>query len=243
MTTHPRFRALLWVPVGVALLAFVLLAVAGVGVRAGLWHFRTGFTLLRWSAWLGGGGALLALVALVAGRPRGGLAALLGLALAAGSVAIATPAYWRIRANSVPRIHDVTTDTRNPPVFVDILPLRADAPNSADYAGEAIATLQREAYPDITPRVVAGSPAEVFDRVLATVRALGWEVVAADPEAGRIEATDTTPFFGFKDDVVLRLAPEGDGVRVDMRSLSRVGGSDVGTNARRIRSFFDRLGS
>ena len=70
---------------------------------------------------------------------------------------------------------------------------------------------------------------------------MGWEIVASDPKSLRIEATDTTPWFGFKDDVVVRLANSPSGSKIDVRSVSRVGKSDVGTNARRIKAYLDRV--
>jgi uncharacterized protein (DUF1499 family) len=85
------------------------------------------------------------------------------------------------------------------------------------------------------------APPQAFDRVLAVVRELGWEVSAAEPAEGRIEAVDTTRFFGFKDDVVIRLRPVDGGTRVDVRSVSRVGVGDTGTNAARIRRLLARL--
>jgi uncharacterized protein (DUF1499 family) len=84
-------------------------------------------------------------------------------------------------------------------------------------------------------------PARAFDRALDAARGLGWEIVGVEPAEGRIEATDTTFWFGFKDDVVVRIRPEGSRSRIDVRSLSRVGRSDVGANARRIRRFVERL--
>jgi uncharacterized protein (DUF1499 family) len=82
----------------------------------------------------------------------------------------------------------------------------------------------------------------VFERALAAVEALDWELVAAVPAEGRIEATDTTFWFRFKDDVVIRIRPAGaSGAVIDARSLSRVGGGDAGTNARRLRAFFAAL--
>jgi uncharacterized protein (DUF1499 family) len=84
-------------------------------------------------------------------------------------------------------------------------------------------------------------PAAAFDRAMAAVRAMNWEVVAADPSGGRIEATDRTPLFGFRDDVVVRVRPDGKGSRIDVRSLSRVGVGDLGTNAKRVRAYLRRL--
>ena len=128
----------------------------------------------------------------------------------------------------------------DPPAFVAVLPLRADAPNPPDYDPE-IASEQREAYPDLGPIILNDPPAATFERALGAVEALGWELVADDAAAGRIEATDTTFWYGFKDDVVVRIRPDGSGSRVDVRSKSRVGRGDVGANAARIRTFRERL--
>jgi uncharacterized protein (DUF1499 family) len=141
----------------------------------------------------------------------------------------------------VPRIHDITTDTDHPPAFVAVLPLRATAPNTTDYGGPEVAAQQRSAYPDIQPALLELPPTQAFQRALAAARAMGWTIVAADSTAGRIEATATTFWYGFKDDVVIRLTPSDRGTRVDVRSESRVGGSDIGTNARRIRVYLTKL--
>jgi uncharacterized protein (DUF1499 family) len=86
-------------------------------------------------------------------------------------------------------------------------------------------------------------PAAAFTRALGAARRMGWEIVAADSAAGRIEATATTTWFGFKDDVVVRIKPNQNGSRIDVRSESRVGGSDIGTNAKRIRRYLGELRS
>jgi len=141
----------------------------------------------------------------------------------------------------VPPIHDISTDLEHPPQFVAVLPLRAGAPNPAVYGGPEVAAAQREGYPDLHSLVVHLAPGAAFARALASARAMGWTMVAADSAAGRIEATATTRWFGFKDDVVIRVEPDPAGSRVDVRSVSRVGQSDVGTNARRIRTYLARL--
>ena len=115
------------------------------------------------------------------------------------------------------------------------------APNKTDYGGEKIASQQREAYPDLQPLMIKVPPPQAFDRALVRVREIGWDLVAADATTGQIEATDTTFWYGFKDDVVIRVRPADGGSRVDVRSLSRVGGGDVGTNAKRIRAYLDAL--
>lgn len=226
----------------VAVLAVVLLLSAGPGVRGELWTFRTGFTLMRVAAWIGVAGAVLGIAAIATarGRPR---AVVLGvLAVVLGLTAAAVPWSWQRAARSAPPIHDISTDLENPPAFVAILPLRADAPNPAEYGGPEIAEQQREAYPSLGPLELPQPPAAAFAAALEAARGMGWEIVAADSAAGRIEATDETKWFGFQDDVVVRVAPAGEGSRVDVRSVSRVGRGDVGTNARRIRTYLERLG-
>ncbi len=165
----------------------------------------------------------------------------LALVLAIAVIAIPTLGVLLNRGSGLPAIHDITTDLEDPPAFVDVLPLRADAANPSEYGGPGIAAQQRRAYPDILPVTIDQPPEQVFDRALATVQELGWTVAASNRQAGRIEATDTTFWFGFKDDVVVRIRPANGGSRVDVRSLSRVGGGDVGTNAKRIRTFMERL--
>jgi len=224
-----------------ALLALLLLLSAGPGTRLDLWEFRFGFTLMRWAVYIGGASAAIALLLLLIPKTRHGRATLLGLALAVGATAATVPWLQMQKARSVPRIHDITTDVTHPPAFQAVLALRADAPNPPEYQGEEIARQQREAYPDIQPRIMRADPATVFERALGSARGLGWDIVAVDPDRGVIEATDTTFWFGFKDDVVIRIVAEGEGSRVDVRSKSRVGLSDVGANAARIRRFMDRL--
>src|SRR5437667_5895288 len=129
----------------------------------------------------------------------------------------------RTQAQSLPYIHDVTTDTRTPPVFVALLETRKAAPNGADYGGPDVAALQLKGYPNVRPLILPLAPAQAFTRALDVARAMGWEIAAADAGSGRIEATATTWWFGFKDDVVVRIVAQSGGSRVDVRSVSRVG--------------------
>lgn len=226
-----------------AVLALNLLIFAGVGYRLQWWSLGAAFALLRWGAWLGLAAAMLGAVAAVIAFRQGrrGIAVLALAAVVVGAASAFIPWQWQSKAGEVPPIHDISTDTRSPPEFVAIAPLRADASNPAAYAGEQTARAQRNAYPDIDTIRLAATPQEVFDAAVATTDALGWQLVATDPPQGRIEATDTTRWFGFKDDVVIRIRP-GDGVTlVDVRSKSRLGRSDAGTNAERIRAFRNRL--
>lgn len=145
------------------------------------------------------------------------------------------------QAQGLPPIHDITTDTANPPEFVDVVSRRRPGENSLAYGGDAIAQQQHAAYPDLQGIVLAEAPEVAFARVVAGIQSLGWELVGQDMATGRIEATDTTFWFGFKDDVVVRVLPNTSGARIDIRSASRVGGGDVGTNARRIRTLMATL--
>jgi uncharacterized protein (DUF1499 family) len=230
-----------------SLLAAVTLLAASFGYRWGMLPLRVALQqLLRWGAYLGIAGTVVSLLALALGRKRAGPVATAVAGLAIGLVATVPPVmqrYYQTQSDTgrTPPIHDISTDTEDPPLFVDVLPLRANAPNTSEYEGERIAKLQRAAYPDLGPTTLDLPPEQAFDRALAAVEAMGWETVSANREAGRIEATDTTFWFGFKDDVVIRLRPEGSGTKVDVRSLSRVGGGDVGTNARRIRAYLEKL--
>lgn len=224
----------------VAVFAALLLLLAGpLGSQWGWWHFRTGFTLLRYGAYALVATSLFTLLAALAipspGRRRSVMLALLLAIIALGVVAVP----WSARrfARSVPPIHDITTDTQNPPEFMAVLPLREGAANPPEYTGDEVAEQQRQAYPDIQPLVLAEPPPLVLARAEQAARRMGWNIVTVDSAAMRLEAVASTRWFGFRDDVVVRVTPEGDGSRVDVRSKSRVGRSDMGANARRIRSF------
>jgi uncharacterized protein (DUF1499 family) len=220
-----------------AVTAALLLLVAGPGTRMDLWSFGAGFLLMRWALFVGLGAAVLAVLLLIIPKTRRGQAATLAVALVIGLATAWVPWSNYRTVQSLPFIHDITTDLEHPPEFVDVVPLRAGAPNPVEHPGEETAAQQREGYPDIRPLELDLAPAPAFDRALATARAQGWEIVAAVPSEGRIEATATTFWFGFKDDVVIRITPAESGSRLDIRSKSRVGRSDVGANAARIRAF------
>jgi len=217
---------------------------AGFGSRLNLWHFRTGFTMLKWAAYGGAAAVLVSLAgAIAAGRGgywRGVIFAVAGIAV--GGAVFAVPYSWRLKAQSVPPIHDITTDIAKPPQFVAILPLRQGAPNPATYGGPEVAVKQLEAYPDIQPLLLNTPLPQAFEQALAAARGMKWRIVAAEPKEGRIEATDTTFWFGFTDDIVVRItAVDENRSLVDVRSDSRVGRSDVGTNAARIRKYLQKL--
>ncbi|NNL55423.1 MAG: DUF1499 domain-containing protein [Woeseia sp.] len=226
-----------------AVVAALLLLVAGPGTRLGLWDFRFGFLLMRWALFVGLAAAVVSVILLLIPKTRAGNGTLLVVAVLVSLGTAWLPYNGYRTARSLPFIHDITTDTANPPPFVAILPLRADASNPPDYAGAETAKLQQEGYPDLQSLTLSGAPAQVLQKALKTVEDMGMEVVAVEPDEGRIEATATTFWFGFKDDVVIRVEPAGTGSKLDIRSKSRVGRSDVGANAARIRRFMDMLQS
>jgi uncharacterized protein (DUF1499 family) len=235
--------ALGWIAIAAALAALLAAGLAGLGHRLGWWDFRAGFTLLRWSVYLGIGTAAIALPGLAAAlafRLRRSIAALLAALLISFS-SFGLPLLQLQKARSLPPIHDITTDMENPPLFVEILAKRGDAPNTASYGGPEIAAQQRAGYPDLAPQFYRISPESLFGHALQAARELGWDIAAAVQDEGRIEATDTTFWFGFKDDVVIRISRVEGGSRLDLRSVSRVGRSDVGANAARIRKLLAAL--
>lgn len=231
-----------FVACGVAVLGLVLLGAAGPLYRMGVLSLGNAFTLLRWAAYVGIAAIVIALPPAFIGYARGHRVRVLvaALALLGGAAAFGIPFQWQQSARGLPPIHDITTDLDNPPVFQAVVPLRADAPNSLERPPD-LAQQQRQGYPDLAPVTLSLPPDQAFDRALAEAQDAGWRIVTADKAAGRLEATDTTRWFGFQDDVVVRLTPWGSGTRVDVRSVSRVGRGDVGTNARRIRQYLQAL--
>lgn len=228
---------------------------ASLGVWMGMWDFRRGFDMLRgvnasadWLAWIG----LLITIAVFLGAKRLALhnarrlSTLAAIGTVAAALAYLVPEAYR-PAEGTPPIHDITTDTDNPPQYIAIAPLRANAPNNMIYGDQPnwdkprMAAAQHEAYPDIVPQTFSEPKNVVFDRALASARAMGWEIVDQNPSTGRIEATDTTFWFRFKDDVVIVVSETPQGSVLNARSLSRVGTSDVGKNAARLREFFASL--
>jgi hypothetical protein len=233
------------VAVGVvlAMIGALVLVASGFGYRAGAWPLGIAFRLLTIGAWIALAGGIMSILAALVTRPgsqrRGLTLSVLGILLGLGGFGVI--AAWRVIGRSAPPIHDITTDMSDPPAFVAIAPLRADAPNPAQYGGPEIAAQQRAAYPDIGPAEMPVPPGASFRLALAAARNMGWDIVAADSASGRIEATATTRWFGFKDDVVVRVSPTEHGSRIDVRSVSRVGRGDIGTNARRVRRYVAQL--
>lgn len=227
---------------GLALAAATVGLASGIGHRLGWWHYATGIPMLRWAFWIALAAIAPAALALVVARAgRVVPMALLGLAVAAVTAYLPW-SHWRL-ARSVPPIHDITTDTEHPPAFVAAAALRKPGDHSPAYAGPAAAEQQRQAYADIAPLIVKASKEDAFDAARSVLAAMGLEIIDADPSEGRLEATDTSLLFGFKDDLVVRVTGTAEGTRIDARSQSRVGRSDLGVNAKRVRTFLRELAS
>jgi uncharacterized protein (DUF1499 family) len=222
----------------------VVALLAGPGYRTGWWRLGTGIQIVRWAATFAAVALLPALIAVgLAWRWRERRAVVAGLASVVLGLAIAVPPLYLVQQiRGLPPIHDVSTDTANPPRFVAVLPLRKDASNTTDY-DTAAAAAQRAAYPQIGPAILRLPPEQALRLAEQAARAMGWDIVAVATDEKRIDATATTLLFGFKDDIVIRVTPDGAGSRVDVRSLSRIGTSDLGTNARRVRSYIGSLNS
>ena len=226
-----------------AVLCAILVGISGPGYRMGWWPLPVAFGLFRWTAYGAAAAIVIGIIAAVITRP-GGTRRGFGTALAAiviGSATLVGPLTMMWRAKQVPPIHDITTDTDNPPQFVAVLPLRATATNPAAYGGPEIAAQQKKAFPHIAPLTLLLPPDQAFPRALALAQSMGWTIAGSSPAEGRIEATAITPFFGFRDDVVIRITAAPPGSRIDVRSVSRIGRSDVGVNAGRIERFLNKL--
>ena len=219
-----------------ALVALGMLILSGPLVRFDIWSYRTGLTVFRWSAYAGIAAALLAVVALVWPSVRARGVALPVIALVLGVASLYPPVAFLRQARAVPPINDITTDTENPPRYMT---------TTRAYPGAEFARQQRAAYPDIVPQQLPMPLRDAFARALKAAEAMGWEVVGRDAATGMIEAVDTTRWFGFKDDIAIRVSAADTGSpnlsRVDVRSKSRVGRSDLGTNAQRIRAYLQHL--
>ncbi len=245
-------RLITWAAVVLGIGSVLVALVGALGAGQGLWHFRPILTLvLRYAFFAAAAGALLGLIGLILTRRRGKLmlANLAALVVALGFVLFLGNLIRTAR--SVPAIHDVTTNLADVPQF-SRLAVRADNLENVPDMGrpelKAMAPEERwkavhaAGYGDLRTVRVPMNVADAIRRAEALARERGWEVALVDTEAGVLEAVDTSLFFRFKDNVVVRARPDpAGGSQVDMRSISRVGGSDVGVNAKRVRSFLEDL--
>lgn len=212
-----------------AILAAIALLLSGPGTRFGWFPLTIGLGLYALCVPL----AIIALfLALIAAVREKRTSPLTTLSIGFSAVLLIVTVWHVAAAFHTPPIHDITTDLAEPPQFTKAIV----------YPGASVAARQRVAYPEIEPLILHRvSPVDAFARAMAAAHRLGWDVTMARPDEGRLEATATTSWFGFTDDVVVRIRPSGDGSRVDVRSRSRVGQGDAGENAKRIRAFLQLL--
>ncbi len=247
----------------VARLAFAALVVAAIaglvasfGTSLHFWDYRFGLFKL-FPICLGAGfvalafGFVWAATAFFSGSSEGARYGVVGFVGAI--LLLLVPVYDIAIGYSEPPIHDISTDTEYPPQFSALLTQRPGAENGPDYDGAKIVAmagrsytttaLQKKYYGDIHPIAILTTPEKLFARALSAAKKMGWNIVAVAPDEGRIEATDTTFFFGFTDDIVIRVRPSGMGARIDIRSKARDGQSDAGRDAARIRAYIKKLAS
>ena len=226
----------------VSLSAFLLVALPGPLYKYGVVDLGTAFTGFKFGVFAGIATLILLVLQILFKRKTVTLGSTI-MALLLSTIAIAIPLSMLNKGRSVPPIHDISTDLVNPPEFVAIAPLRADAPNPVEYAGVEVATQQRAAYPELQTLNYTQSKSELVEATKQVIDHLGWQLVNIDADQGIVEATDRTMWFGFKDDVIVRITDKGSERLVDIRSKSRVGGSDLGKNAERIHGFIEELDS
>ena len=223
-----------------AALPFLSLLLSGPGTRWGWWDFKVGLALFAVAFLIGALALLVSGFAWWRTRPNP-LAAIAAIACA---VIVLLPLTQIASARGKPRIHDISTDLPDPPRFSAVLPLRAKGANPAsDRIDDKTAALQRAGYPDLVTLDLPLRSDAAFAKVLDAAKKSEWEIVSSRPSEGILEATATTAWFGFHDDIVVRIRAAGEHSRVDVRSTSRVGVGDAGKNADRIRKFLTLLRS
>ena len=240
--SHPLGRKLAVAGLTLAIIGAVFAVVSGLGYRLGLWHFRIGFKILEWAFYGAIAAALISIAALVVSRAKNPAVltiAVLGLLI--GLVTAYIPWSYKKTVASLPYIHDITTDIQHPPELITAAKLRKTDDHPVAYDGPEIGAEQKEAYPDIRPLITKASKDQVFKAADSALKDMRVEIVDANAAEGRLEAVDTTLLFGFKDDMAVRIQEVGENTRVDVRSKSRVGRSDLGKNAKRIRTFMTKL--
>ena len=219
-----------------AIIFTVLMPVAALGTRFDIWLFTTGLMLFALSM---AGSLIIQIINAIwlLRKPKVATRTVLRWAslIALPPLVIVAIVLQGI-AEGNPAIHNITTDVLEPPAFEQAQVQRGEGSNSLDYSPE-LAQTQAQAYPDLAPIISALTPSDAFDRALAICEENGWQVYLQDSQRGLIEAADTTFWFGFKDDIAIRIRSTDTGSKLDLRSVSRVGVSDMGLNAKRISAF------
>jgi uncharacterized protein (DUF1499 family) len=242
----PKSKLAIWAR-RLALFSIPATLIAIIIVRSGLIEVVPGLVTFGGALAFAVAAILLALMSFITIWRQGlGGAGYSALALVVSGLLLAYPAYLGYRAYKLPAISDITTDFLDPPAFDAVRRLRSRNTNPPQYAGLYTAEQQREAYPEIAPLELTVSPKIAYDHALALVHKRRWLVMdTREPipgrRDGRIEAVARTPVMGFREDLVIRIRGTEEDSRVDMRSSSRYGPHDIGSNAARIRALLDNL--
>ncbi len=234
-----------------AVLCGLGILISAYGFRMDMWNNKMAFKFITWAAYGSVGAGILSIIGFVMAKNAKSSVGLAVIGIVISAILVIVPySYDKLLDRKAhPKIHDITTDTVNPPEFVAIVGLRTEAikknPNSVKnkfkYGGEKVSTLQRKFHPNLKSIKFKQPANKVFNTTLDLVKKMGWKVAAAVPAEGRIEATASTMWLGFKDDVVFRIKQAGKDTHLDMRSASRFGKGDRGENARRVKAFLTQL--
>lgn len=229
-----------------SVIALVLLFLGPIGTRLGVWGFQTGLLLMiPAGTLLAAIGLLVGLISIFVSKKRGfdGDPPTLFISIAICALILVSMGIQFQKGTSVPPIHNISTDVSDPPQFTQaIVELRGESSNPLTYDADEIGTQQVAAYPEVKSLILPATKAETVGSIVAALEEMGLEIVTVDESMGVVEATETTFWFGFKDDMVVRVREADGGSRVDVRSVSRVGLSDLGANAARIMALLERLG-
>lgn len=245
ITEQPTSRLAVWAR-RMALFSLIATILAIIIVRSGLLEFRPALATFGAALSFSVIGLLLAFAAFVVIWRDG----LMGIGYSLIAIGIATallgyPTYLAIASYRLPWIYDITTDPIDPPRFEALARIRPRDANPIIYAGLSAAEQQRNAYPEIETLEQEVTAQAAYDAALAVVTKRKWNIVSRRPpertREGRIEAVARTPIMGLREDVVIRVRSDGPGSRVDIRSSSRYGSFDFGTNAARVRSLIDDI--
>ncbi len=232
---------------GMAFAGFIIMVIAvlveifaGLGVRFEWWHFSTGFVILKWGVYSAVASVILSIGGFLYLISEGNKLIFFPIgAVVMSFFVIGVPAGHIVKAKNAPMIHEITTDIGDPPLFATIGPIRYGATNSAEYDvlhGDRL--VQIDNYRDIKTLILDMKKSKAAGIVFDVAKTKNWDIVYSNKQEGIIEAVATTFWFGFKDDVSVRVRMFGQNrTTVDMRSLSRVGKGDAGKNADRIREF------
>jgi uncharacterized protein (DUF1499 family) len=240
---QPTSRLAIWAR-RTAVFSLIATILAIVIVRSGLLEFKPALATF-------GGALVFSIIALLLAFAafvviwREGLMGI-GYSLTAigiGLALLAYPSYLAVASYRLPWIYDITTDPIDPPRFEALARVRPREANPVIYAGLSAAEQQRNAYPEIEPLEQEATPQASYDATLAVVTKHKWNIVARRPpergREGRIEAVARTAIMGLREDVVIRVRADGQGSRIDIRSSSRYGSFDFGSNAARVRTLID----